>query len=295
MKPIYKAWFCQIEVNNICPLFCAYCTRYIRHLRQDQRFNIELDTFRKAVLSLEGFPGRIGLIGGEPTLHPQFEDICLILRDELKIAREKLGLWTSGGKAFERYKKLIKEIFGMLAYNEHNESQKKAQLHQPLTIAIDDTLEDEEYKRKLIDDCWLQRTWCPTINPKGCFFCEVAGALDILLDGQGGYPIEPGWWKKEPRDFQDQVKRYCKYCGVAIPLQRELLSVAKEKFSPQLLNIFKEHNLKNLSDKYITLFDKKLTIEEMEKKKLTWDPGNYRQDKRTDIKEGWKERDKKQG
>jgi len=290
MEPIYKAWFCQIEVNNICPQFCAYCTRYIRHLRKDQRFNMSLDIFRKAILSLNNWPTRIGLIGGEPTLHPEFENICLILRDEFKIPKKKLGLWTCGGKKFQQYEKLIKEVFGMLAYNEHNKSQKEICLHQPLTVAVDDVVDDEEYKENLINECWLQRTWCPTINPKGCFFCEVAGALDIILDGPGGYSIKPGWWKKDVKDFQDQVKRYCRYCGAPVPLERELLSVPKEKFSPGLLKIFEEHNLPNLSNKYITLFDKKLTIDEMEKTKLTWDPGNYRQDKRTDIKEGWKRR-----
>lgn len=251
---------------------------------------MDLDTFRKALSSLNEWPNWIGIIGGEPTLHPQFEKICLILRDELKIPRDKLGLWTSGGSKFENYKKLIEEVFGFVAYNEHNESQRKIQLHQPLTIAIDDVVENKKYKKKLIDECWIQRTWCPTINHKGCFFCEVAGALDIILDGLGGYPIEPNWWEKEPKDFQDQVDRYCKHCGAAIPFERELLSSPKEKFSPRLLNIFKEHNLKHLSNEYVALFEKKLTVQEMEKTKLTWDPGNYRQDVEMDIKEGWKER-----
>lgn len=251
---------------------------------------MDLDTFRKAILSLDEWKSKIGLIGGEPILHPQFEDICLILKDELKVPREKLGLWTCGGPRFEKYKKLIGEVFGFLAYNEHNELQKRACLHQPSTVAIDDVIEDKEYKRNLIDECWLQRTWCPSISPKGCFFCEVACALDVILDGPGGWPITPDWWRKEPKDFQDQVERYCKYCGMAVPLERELLSSSKEKFSPRLLNIFKQHNLRNLSDKHVNLFDRKLSIEEMEKTKLTWDPGNYRQDLRPDIEHGWKRR-----
>jgi len=289
MKPIYKAWLCQIDINNSCSQFCAYCSRYIRHLRPDQRFNMSVSIFRKAILSLREWPGKIGVIGGEPTFHPRFEDICLILK-KLRIPRHKLELFTSGGVKFERHKKLINEVFGHIAYNEHSEKQREICLFQPSTIAIDDVVSDEGYRKELIDKCWLQRTWCPTINPKGCFFCEVAGALDILLDGPGGYPIEPDWWKKEPKDFQDQVERYCKHCGIAIPLKRELLSVTKEKFSPGLLKIFKEHNLRNLSDEYITLFDRHLTIKEMEKTKETWDPANNRQDLRPDIKQGWRER-----
>lgn len=231
MKPIWEAWFCHIEVNNICPQNCAYCTRYIRHLRKDQKYNMDLATFRKALISLDGWPGRLGIIGGEPLLHPDFEELCLIMRDEFKIPRIKIGLWTSDAGHLAAHIKLIQEVFAMVAFNPHNKEQRKVELHQPLTISIDDAVKDKEYRQYLIDNCWVQEAWCPSINPKGCFFCEVAQALDIILDGPGGYPIEPGWWKKTPLQFKDQVDRYCKHCGGPIPLKRELLNNKKQKIS----------------------------------------------------------------
>jgi len=289
MKPIYDAWLCQIDVTNVCGQRCAYCTRYIRHLRPDQKFNMSIDTFRKALESLEGWPKQIGIIGGEPTLHPQFEEICLILQKE--VPREKVGLWSSGSTKYDGYKELIDETFGFVAYNEHDEYQKEVCLHQPITVAADDVVEDIEYRKELINNCWLQRTWCPTITPKGCFFCEVAGALDSLLDGPGGYPIKKGWWNKKPEDFQDQVKRYCGLCGAAVPMKREPLSVKKEKFSAHLLEIFKKHKLRRLSKEDVELVEKKFTIEELEKLKWSWDPGNYRGDMRADMVHGWRYRD----
>jgi len=289
MKPIYNAWLCQIDITNVCSQRCAYCTRYIRHIRKDQKFNMSIDMFKKALLSLKEWPKRIGIIGGEPTLHPQFEEICKAI-GESDLPKEKFGLFTSGGKNFKKYKELIKKNFSFIAYNEHNEYQKKTCFHQPLTIAIDDVVEDKEYKEKLIDNCWVQKFWCPTIIPKGAFFCEVAGALDIILDGPGGYPIEPNWWRKKPEDFQDQVRRYCGHCGAPVPIDRELLSIKKERFSSGLLKLFKEHNLPSLSDRDITLFDKKLTIQEMEKTKLIWDPANYKGDRQLDLKNGWRRR-----
>jgi len=290
MRPIWEAWFCHIEVNNVCPQNCAYCTRYIRHLRKDQRYNMDLKTFRNAVVSLDGFPGRLGIIGGEPLLHPEFEELCLIMRDEFKIPKEKIGLWTSDRKNLEKHRKLINEVYGMVAFNEHNKEQRKVELHQLLTVAIEDVVKDNEYKLDLIDNCWVQNTWCPSISPKGGFFCEVAQAIDIILDGQGGYPVKPGWWIKTPKEFQDQVKRYCRHCGAAIPLKRELLDNEKQKFSPGLLNLFKEHKLRCLSDEFVDIFDRQLTIKEMEENKLTWDPRHYRQDLKPDMKEGYKNR-----
>lgn len=290
MKPIWEAWFCHIEVNNICAQNCAYCTRYIRHLRKDQKYNMDPATFRKALISLDGFPGRLGIIGGEPLLHPAFEELCFIMKYEFQIPREKIGLWTSGGPQLPRYLKLINDVFGIVAYNEHNKQQRKAQLHQPLTMAIEEAVKDKKYRQDLIDNCWVQKAWCPSINPKGGFFCEVAQAIDIILDGPGGYPIEPGWWLKAPHHFKDQIDRYCKYCGGPIPIKRELLNNKKQKFSPHLLAIFKAHGLRSLSSEFVDIFDRQLTIEEMEKNKLEWDPRHYRQDLAPDMKEGYKTR-----
>ena len=100
MKPIGDAWFCQIEVTNHCHLACTYCSRYMRHIRPDQRFHMELDFFEQALDSLEGFRGRIGIIGGEPTLHPQFAELCEILRGRYPPAQ--LGLWSAGGPSWGR-------------------------------------------------------------------------------------------------------------------------------------------------------------------------------------------------
>jgi len=282
MKPIQKAWLCQIDITNICNKDCIYCSRYIRHTRQDQRFFMDLDFFKKALDSLEGWPSRIGIIGGEPTLHPQFKEICLIIQ-EMGL-KKKFELFTTGGIKYEEYKELIAQTFSFTAYNEHNDYQQGTCRHQPMTIAIKDVIKDKKYRKQLIDDCWVQKTWCPTISPKGAFFCEIAYAIDSILDGPGGYPVEKDWWKKEPKDFQDQVNRYCKYCGMIIPIEREYLKTKKEKFSQGNLTLFKKHKLPRLSEKDIEIYDKKLTIKEIEKNRLTWDPSNYREDIKKDKK-----------
>ena len=291
MRPIWEAWFCHIEVTNVCGRGCLYCSRYDRHIRKDQRFFMDLKMIENALDSLEGWPHRIGIIGGEPTFHPRFEEICRLLQS--RYGKGRYGLWTTGGKRYEKYKKLINETFGMLAYNEHNPEQEKTCRHQPLTIAIQDAVEDPEYRKKLIDECWVQRMWCPSIGPKGAFFCEVAYALDTILDGPGGYPVKPNWWKKTPEQFKDQVEQYCKYCGMPVPIERELIKNKRERITPKLYSIFRQHNLARLSKGDIILFNRKLMISEMDETKKTWDPSNYREDIRSDVKDGWKERWKK--
>ena len=37
----------------------------------------------------------------------------------------------------------------------------------------------------------------------------------MLFDGPGGWKIEPGWWKRKPEDFGNQL-HWCEICGFAL-------------------------------------------------------------------------------
>ena len=215
MRPLSAMTVIQIEITNACPLRCANCTRFVGHHKKS--FFMELDMLRKAIDSLEGFPGRVGCMGGEPTVHPEFPEVCKIYQEMIPDRRRR-ELWTSGYK-WNEYKDIIRETFDLdrISYNDHTQTDGK---HQPLLVAAKDVIEEEELMWELIDNCWVQLHWSASITPKGAFFCEVAAAMDYLFDGPGGYPIEKGWWQRTPGQFQDQVKRACPNCSGAIPLPR---------------------------------------------------------------------------
>lgn len=281
MIPIYEAWCCQIELTNYCGINCLYCSRYNSHLRHDQRQHMSLDQLRQALDSLRNWPGRIGIIGGEPLLHPQFKEACDLIRS--MYPPQKMMLWTSGGKRWEEYKPLIKKTFKDVAYNEHNESQKETCQHQPLTVSIKEAVPAENIRKQLIDDCWVQRTWCPTITPYGAYFCEVGAAQDILLNGgENAWPITPDWWQKVPSQFQDQVVQFCDNCGMATPLEREMIKNSVEKFSPQFLELCKSKNLRRLDEKHVAIYEHSLSTEELKNNIKRWSPGNYRGDLHSD-------------
>jgi len=253
---------------------------------------MDLDYMEKCLDALKDWPrpvpygqprSLIGIIGGEPIMHPQFEEMCELLLS--KFPKRYLGLWTAGfpPKRWKEVKKIAKKTFGFLAYNEHNIEQLELCKHQPITVAIEEVVPDIAYREMLIDDCWVQRTWCPTISPKGGFFCEVAYAIDQILEGPGGYDAtDPEWWRKDPADFRDQRDRYCGKCGMAIPMERQTLVNTKHKFTPNLLALFRQHSLPGVGDDRIELFEKKFTIEELEANKGGWYPGNYRGDRHSD-------------
>lgn len=284
MKPIYNAWFCQIELTSYCGRDCLYCSRYSKHVKKNNRQHMPLNILKDALCSLKKWPSKIGIIGGEPILHPEFEKCCEIIQEIYP--RDKMGLWTSGGTRFNKLRSIIDKTFGFVAYNEHNKAQQELCYHQPLTLAISDIVPNLSLQKELIDDCWVQRTWCPTIGVKGAFFCEVACALDLILEGPGGYKIEPKWWDKKPEEFQDQVNRYCHLCGMAIPYKRELIKNNIEKFSPTTVKLFREHNLPNMENDKIEIIVDQLTKDELIENAKTWFPGNYRGDLHSDENTG---------
>jgi len=211
MKAISKAWIIEIDITNACLYNCTHCTRAVGHFNRP--YFADLKFVEKALKSLEGWKGNVGCIGGEPTLHPQFSEICELYRKY--IPRKKCGLFTCGGPKYEKYGDIIYKTFGIINYNEH----KKPSFHQPMMVASQEVITDKELRDELIDNCWLQQTWSAAITIKGCFFCEVAATFDLLFDGPGGYPVEPGWWKRSVEQFNDQKERYCKLCSIPIPIQ----------------------------------------------------------------------------
>ena len=274
MRDLAEMHTIHVEVTNACHLRCANCTRHIGHHKKP--FFMDLETVERAIDSLEGFPGRVGLMGGEPFLHPQIKEIIEIFAK--KTERRKRHIWTAGFK-WEENKDLIYEHFDedYITYNDHTAPGK----HQPLLVAIDDVVEDKELADELINNCWVQEQWSASITPKGGFFCEVAASLDYLLDGPGGVPIEKGWWKQSLDAFKDQMATSCRKCSAPIPLPHESdgfggrTGPTKDTISKSNYEILKERSLKVQKGNY-KILNTKFTKEDIIKNSFSWTPSRYR-------------------
>lgn len=227
MIPLSEMQIIQIDVTNACMNRCSNCTRFTGHHRKP--FFMDLPTFQRAVDSLVDFPGMVGMIGGEPLLHPQFAEMAGYLAERIT-DKKRRGLWSTVPKAQgEKYGALIREVYGNFYFNDHSVDQI---LHQPLLVAAEEVVADRDEMWRLIDDCWIQKYWSASITPKGAFFCEVAASFDMLFNGPGGWPVEPGWWKRLPVDFAEQKERACARCGCAIPLKRRPSAQEIDDVSP---------------------------------------------------------------
>lgn len=246
----------QIEITNACTHRCSNCTRFCGH--HVKPFLMDWDTFRQAVDSLADFTGIVGIMGGEPLLHPEFERFTLYLRERLgasatlAAARRPVadflaytrakhnanrvlnrckgpGLWTSMPPQYYDHYELIQDTFVFQSLNDHHHPS----YHQALLVTRKEMGIDDDAWVGLRDRCWIQNCWSASITPKGAFFCEVAASLDKLFDGPGGWPLTSDWWRRQPAEFVDQL-HWCEMCGAALRTGRRNANDEIDDVSPAL-------------------------------------------------------------
>jgi hypothetical protein len=266
----------QVDITNACTKRCANCTRFCGH--QVKPFFMDFDTFKNAIASMAGFPGIVGIMGGEPTIHPEFEAFALYFAENFGTDRDnrpmlapssdfighittdafnfsiggsnQRGLWSSISRKYYAHFELIQEIFGLQCLNDHT----SASQHTTLMCTRKELgIGDEEWVA-LRDNCWVQNSWSAAITPKGAFFCEVAASLDMTFDGPGGWKVEPGWWKRTPAEFGDQLQ-WCERCSACLPVPKRNANDETDDVSPFYFAELQRINSKKIKTDLVSVFD----------------------------------------
>jgi hypothetical protein len=266
----------QIEITNACPKRCSNCTRFCGHHKEP--FFMDFETFKRAIDSLKGFRGIVGIMGGEPTIHPEFEKFVEYFRDNwgyddfstgsylpqssyinhilansynVNYSNQR-GLWTSVTPRYYRHFELIQDTFGYQLVNDHTHPS----MHSTLMVTRKELgVPDDEWV-KMRDNCWIQNLWSASITPKGAFFCEIAAAMDATLGGKGGWAIEPGWWKRKPADFGEQLD-WCEMCSACLPMPKRDANEETDDVSPLWHQKLKEIESPKLKKGLVEEFDPK--------------------------------------
>jgi hypothetical protein len=230
MRSPYEMHIICIDITNKCDLACSNCTRLLEN--QDAFWEMTPDNFRLAVRSLDGFPGVIAILGGNPTMHRNFKELCDIFVDEVPNKNQR-GLWTNN---IFKHSDLAKKVFGVFNLNPHGSERGIKSLaalrsrgwyhqghssHSPLLTAGKDLFEEEEMWDR-ISKCDINQNWSASIvQNKGklrAYFCEVAASFDLARGTDNGIEVVPGWWRRNVSEFEDQVALFCPGCGVPAKL-----------------------------------------------------------------------------
>lgn len=250
-RPVWRGGVIQIQVTRACSLICNHCTQGSD--LGGKPVMMTVDEFERACQSLEGFHGVVGVFGGNPCLHPDFDEICRLMRAYFPFAQR--GLWTNelrghGALArvtFNPAHSNVNVHCNQAAYDEVARDWPEAitarrehvdaglttdSLHSSPWVAIKDVIPDEAERWKLIGQCTVNQFWSALLGVvpgRGlrAYFCEIAysqAALHAAADDAADWPdlgIEPtpGWWRLPMASFEAQARLHCHSCG--IPLNRQ--------------------------------------------------------------------------
>ena len=180
----------NIAITNYCNLRCKYC--FADDMIQEEKMSITMDDFRQILDFLSRTPkNHVGIIGGEPTLHPHFDEI---LKETNKYCRELntgATLFTNGTN-LEKYLPLIGERIGLLINTNAPQFTPEAEYQKTMDVLehladlswFDDgsgknratvgcnvypTLTDYSYIWEIVDKYHLTHLRTSVVSPGGCF------------------------------------------------------------------------------------------------------------------------------
>lgn len=260
---VFRGGVLQIMITRACDQACFGCTQGSN--LAGKPVMMTPDQFGVACDSLKGYWGVVGVFGGNPAIHPQFEEICEVMRD--KVPFEQRGLWCNnplgkGRACRETFNPAVSNLNVHLNKPAHDEFVRdwpeckkylkglaEDSRHSPAYVAMKDVIKDDEEIWRLASECDVNQYWSALIGVfrgelRG-WFCELAGAQSMLHQNNPAYPdtgvpVVPGWWDQGMDAFEHQVRKHCFDCGIPLRGYGELaITGTTEQVSATHVDIYK--------------------------------------------------------
>lgn len=261
---IWRGGVLQVKVCAFCDLSCQNCSVAVGQLKSLKKQSLMTpDQFRTALRSLDGYFGVIGMFGGNPCIHPQFEELCAIFREEIP-NKDQRGLWSN--RLFG-HGKVCRETFGPHCnLNVHGDREAwgeirrdwpeatplpaglyEPSMHGPIFGSPLDLGMSETEMWQHVERCKINQTWSAEITVVNgkltAFFCEIAGTMaELTGDWSWGMNVFPGWWKQPMSYYSHQVDHFCRKC--LIPLNGRKIDaggsepeIITQTWEPVMMNV----------------------------------------------------------
>lgn len=271
---IWRGRVLQIKVGNFCDLDCSNCSVGVGIAKNLKRiFMMTPEQFRAACRSLAGFPGVIGMFGGNPCIHPKFEELCEIFREEIP-NKDQRGLWSNNLRG---HGEICRETFSPEHSNLNVHGVRDAwdeirrvwpeakpipaglnavSHHGPIFGSMLDLGVSEKEMWERVSKCYVNQTWSAEITVVAGqlqgYFCEVAATMaELENDPSRGTLIVPGWWNKPIDTFKEQVNHFCSKCLIAmnpkkVPDDQSVPEQYTATWHPVMVNI-KRRNMQQVT------------------------------------------------
>jgi hypothetical protein len=181
----YREGVIQIWVTRACDKACFNCTQASNYAGNPGMISVA--QFRNACRSLRGYFGVVGMFGGNPAVHPRFEELCAVMREEVPI--EQRGIWSNNPMTIEKAR-IMRETFNPFVSNLNVHLDRKAHdmfkegwpecgpvglttdsRHSPVFVAMKDVL------RRICDACGGGGKIAERLGALTCPRCDGVGRV----------------------------------------------------------------------------------------------------------------------
>jgi Radical SAM superfamily len=246
---VWRGGILQIMITRACDLSCYHCSQGSNLAGKPVMMTPE--QFDKACESLHGYFGVVGMFGGNPAVHPQFGELCKIMRGHFPF--EQRGLWCNnlrgkGADARITFNPAHSNLNVHMNSDAHEEfirdwpesrpylkGLERDSVHSSPWVSMIDRGIPEEERCNFISKCDINQFWSALIGVfRGelrAYFCEIAYSMAALHQDNPnwaktghpipdtGLPVVPGWWRLPMEAYNEQVQTHCHHCG--IPTRRQ--------------------------------------------------------------------------
>ena len=199
--------FIEIDITYDCNLHCLGCNRSCTQAPTNQQMEVEnIENFVKDSLSKRIEWKKIRVLGGEPTEHPDFEEILYTLGEyKLEYPRTRIELVSNGFG-----KKVARALLRVPPFV-HVENTAKTSSQGVGFYAFNNAPIDSKKYRKSdfsngcsnIEDCGIG------LGPGGYYPCAVSGGIDRIMGTKLGRQELP----ESDDEMRDLLAEFCKMCG----------------------------------------------------------------------------------
>lgn len=197
----------EIDITYVCNLRCLNCNRSIS--QAPEKMHISLDMIRRFVdesISRSKHWKVIRVLGGEPTLHPEFQEILAeLLRYRAWSPNSRIELVSNGhGKAVNAA--LAKVPAGIIVENTAKVGNIQPGFGAFNFAPVDDpAFQAAEYR----NGCDIMEQCGMGLTPLGYYPCAVAGGIDRIAGKHLGIRSLPA----EDDDMLEASDKLCRLCG----------------------------------------------------------------------------------
>lgn len=197
----------EMEITTFCSLACFNCDRSVRQAPTGEFMSLEqIAKFVKESLELNWRWERITIIGGEPTLHPQFfEAAAIIKKYKDKNPACVVEIATNG------YGPKVQEVLvKMPEWIKIRNSAKQSNKHDFSSYNVA-PVDLKKYRRaNFKKGCWITEACGLGLTKYGYYPCGAGASVDRVFGFNIGLK---NLSEVNRRALKKQLKRLCRYCG----------------------------------------------------------------------------------